>query len=93
MVVGAILAPVAVRADDLKNNSFTIQYDAQGIRSLKRTNDVHDTDYIQAGGSLGGAARGTTARRKTWAMPAPCARTQPSWRATPFSVSSRMAVC
>ena len=53
VVVGAILAPVAAHADDLKNNSFTIQYDAQGIRSLKRTADVHDTDYIQAGGSLG----------------------------------------
>jgi hypothetical protein len=49
--IGAVSLPAG--ADDLKNNSFTIQYDAQGIRSLKRTNDVHDTDYIQAGGALG----------------------------------------
>src|SRR5688572_32863230 len=54
LVVGAITAAVSPAAgDDLKNDAFTIQYDAQGIRSLKRTNDVHDTDYIQAGGSLG----------------------------------------
>ena len=46
-------ASTVAHADDLKNDAFTIQYDAQGIRSLKRTNDVHDTDYIQAGGSLG----------------------------------------
>ncbi len=52
--VGAILWLSSIAAaDDLKNESFTIQYDAQGIRSLKRTNDSHDTDYIQAGGSLG----------------------------------------
>ena len=44
---------VPAAADDLSNQSFTIQYDAQGIRSLKRTSDVHDTDYIQAGGALG----------------------------------------
>ena len=30
-----------------------MQYDASGIRSLKRTNDVADTDYIAANGSLG----------------------------------------
>src|SRR5688572_13021048 len=54
LVVGAITAAVSPAAgDDLKNDAFTIQYDAQGIRSLKRTNDLHDTDYIQAGGSLG----------------------------------------
>ena len=54
-VAGAILiaGPPVAAADDLKNESFTIQYDAQGIRSLKRTNDAHDTDYIQAGGALG----------------------------------------
>jgi uncharacterized protein DUF5695 len=53
-LIGAVMAISAVAAaDDLKNESFTIQYDAQGIRSLKRTNDVHDTDYIQAGGALG----------------------------------------
>ena len=51
----AVIAMVAgsASADDLSNQSFKIQYDAQGIRSLKRTNDVHDTDYIQANGALG----------------------------------------
>jgi hypothetical protein len=54
LVVGTIIATSTIAyADELKNGSFTIQYDAQGIRSLKRTSDVHDTDYIQAGGSLG----------------------------------------
>jgi hypothetical protein len=40
-------------AQDLSNNAFRIQYDESGIRSLKRTADVHDTDYIAANGSLG----------------------------------------
>ena len=40
-------------AQQLANPSFQIQYDAAGIRSLKRTNDVHDTDYIAANGTLG----------------------------------------
>lgn len=54
VVVSALGAvPLPAHADDLKNDAFTIQYDGQGIRSLKRTNDIHDTDYIQAGGALG----------------------------------------
>src|SRR5512142_3027128 len=40
-------------ADDLKNQSFTIQSDATGIRSLKRTGDTYDTDYVAANASLG----------------------------------------
>ena len=40
-------------ADDLVNNAFKLQYDATGIRSLKRTNDIHDTDYIAPNGALG----------------------------------------
>ena len=57
-VVAAVVTVVGASgsgafADDLKNGTFTIQYDGQGIRSLKRTNDTHETDYIQAGGSLG----------------------------------------
>ncbi len=56
VTVAAVLAFLGTHtaaADDLANQSFKIVYDAQGIRSLKRTNDVHDTDYIQANGSLG----------------------------------------
>lgn len=37
----------------LANASFRIEYDASGIRSLRRTNDRYDTDYIAAGGALG----------------------------------------
>ncbi|HVJ26338.1 MAG TPA: DUF5695 domain-containing protein [Vicinamibacterales bacterium] len=40
-------------AQDLSNKAFQIQYDDNGIRSLKRTGDVHDTDYILDNGRLG----------------------------------------
>jgi len=48
LLVGAVAG-----AQDLSNQAFRMQYDASGIRSLKRTNDVADTDYIAANGSLG----------------------------------------
>jgi len=40
-------------AAELANQAFRIQYDSSGIRSLKRVNDVHDTEYIGANGTLG----------------------------------------
>ena len=40
-------------AQSLSNSAFAIQYDASGVRSLKRTNDVHDTEYIAPNGTLG----------------------------------------
>ena len=43
----------AASAQELSNGAFQIQYDESGIRSLRRTNDVHDTDYIAANGRLG----------------------------------------
>jgi hypothetical protein len=46
-------APFAASAQDLDNAAFHIRYDATGIRSLKRTGDLYDTDYIAANGSLG----------------------------------------
>ena len=46
------LCPVA-GADDLANHSFKIQYDGNGIRSLRRTGDKYDTDYIAANTALG----------------------------------------
>jgi hypothetical protein len=52
LIASAALASPAV-AQDLSNQAFTIQYDATGIKSLKRTADVHDTDYIAANGRLG----------------------------------------
>jgi hypothetical protein len=48
----ALGAPAAI-ADTLANQAFRIEYDAGGIRSLKRANDVHDTDYIAANAALG----------------------------------------
>jgi hypothetical protein len=40
-------------AAELANKAFQIRYDSTGIRSLKRTNDVHDTEYLAANGALG----------------------------------------
>jgi hypothetical protein len=37
----------------LAGQAFRIEYDGSGIRSLARTNDVHDTNYIAANGRLG----------------------------------------
>lgn len=47
------MAAASAGADDLFNTAFRIQYDESGIRSLKRTGDVHDTDYIAENGRLG----------------------------------------
>jgi hypothetical protein len=40
-------------AAELSSRVFQIQYDGSGIRSLKRTNDLHDTEYLAANGILG----------------------------------------
>src|SRR5262245_27135264 len=48
----ALAASPAV-AQDLSNRSFHIQAGGSGITSLKRANDVHDTDYIAANSALG----------------------------------------
>ncbi|HXH05117.1 MAG TPA: DUF5695 domain-containing protein [Vicinamibacterales bacterium] len=37
----------------LANDLFEIRYDAGGIRSLTRTRDTYETEYIAAGGTLG----------------------------------------
>ncbi len=52
-VLGLIVLGFPSTAADLSNRAFQIQYDGSGIRSLKRTNDVHDTEYIGANGALG----------------------------------------
>jgi hypothetical protein len=52
-VVLLALSSASAGAQELSNNSFQIQYDESGIRSLRRANDVHDTDYIAANGRLG----------------------------------------
>ena len=45
--------PGDASAADFANQAFKIQYDDSGIRSLKRTNDIHDTEYLAANGILG----------------------------------------
>lgn len=51
----ALLGPESLAAaDQLASKTFRIQYDGTGIRSLRRADDVHDTEYIAANGSLGG---------------------------------------
>jgi hypothetical protein len=57
----------SARAQELSNEVFQLQYDESGIRSLKRTKDVHDTDYIGANGRLGRLlVRYRTARNGDW---------------------------
>jgi hypothetical protein len=64
--VGAQPAPPpssSAPAGRLVNGAFQIEHDASGIRSVKRTNDVYDTEYIAANGALGRLLvryRGTT---------------------------------
>src|SRR5262245_10831526 len=54
-------------AQQLANEAFQLQYDATGIHSLKRTNDVYDTDYIAANGALGRlVVRYRTTRNGDW---------------------------
>jgi len=48
-----LLAPSSALAQQISNDAFQIQYDESGIRSFRRTNDVHDTDYIAQNGRLG----------------------------------------
>jgi hypothetical protein len=50
---GAPASSPQAPAGELTNQLFQIRYDAAGIRSLRRVADVHDTDYIAAGGALG----------------------------------------
>ena len=43
----------SAHADELRNGVFNVQLDASGIKSLRRTNDTYDTEYIAANGTLG----------------------------------------
>ena len=68
-VVALLIGPSAhpAAAQQLTNESFQVQYDASGIHSLKRTNDLYDTDYIAANGSLGRlVVRYRSARNGDW---------------------------
>jgi hypothetical protein len=62
-----LLLPASVAAQNLRNSSFNIQYIDEGIVSLRRTNDVADTEYIANGGSLGPVvARYRTSPQGDW---------------------------
>ncbi len=62
-----LLLPAAAGAQELRNNAFNIRYDDEGIVSLRRTNDVADTEYIANGGSLGRVvARYRTSPQGEW---------------------------
>ncbi|HEX6465243.1 MAG TPA: hypothetical protein VFZ98_12350, partial [Vicinamibacterales bacterium] len=47
----ALAAPL--HADDLKNQTFELQYGPSGITSLRRAHDVADTEYVGPNGGLG----------------------------------------
>src|SRR5262245_4626250 len=53
LAVAALLITLSAAAQDLSNQSFTLKYDGTGIRSLKRTSDKYDTDYIAPNAALG----------------------------------------
>src|SRR6185437_13608333 len=62
-----LLLPAVVPAQSLRNGAFTVQYTDEGIVSLRRTNDVADTEYIAPGGSLGRVvARYRTSPQGEW---------------------------
>jgi hypothetical protein len=52
-VILSLLTAVPLHAQQLSNDAFQLQYDDSGVSSLRRSNDVHDTDYIAANGRLG----------------------------------------
>src|SRR5215471_13136808 len=61
------LLPALAGAENLRNGAFTVQYNDEGIVSLRHTDDVADTEYIASGGSLGRVvARYRTAPQGEW---------------------------
>ena len=62
-----LLLPAVAGAQNLRNSAFNIQYADEGIVSLRRTNDVADTDYIANGSALGPiVARYRTSPQGDW---------------------------
>src|SRR5581483_9834024 len=67
LAAALLLLPASIGAQTLRNNAFNIQYTDEGITSLRRTNDVADTEYIAPGGSLGRVvARYRTSPQGEW---------------------------
>lgn len=68
-IVVALLIPFAHAQDDgrLSGSIFEIRYSGEGITSLKRVDDRHDTNYIAPDSALGGLIiRYRTAGEKEW---------------------------
>jgi hypothetical protein len=62
-----LLLPAAAEGQNLRNSAFNIQYGDEGIVSLRRVNDVADTEYIANGGALGPVvARYRTSPQGDW---------------------------
>jgi len=95
-VMVALLMVAAVAgsssAQDLSNKAFQIQYDETGIRSFKRTGDVHDTDYIADNGRLGRLlVRYRTAPNGDWRELRELSMTgQPSGRSITYLLGARL---
>jgi Family of unknown function (DUF5695) len=53
LTAALFLLPITASAQTLRNQAFDIQYNDEGIVSLRRTNDIADTQYIANGGALG----------------------------------------
>jgi hypothetical protein len=62
-----LLLPVVAGAQNLRNNAFNVQYNDEGIVSLRHTNEVADTEYIANGSALGPVvARYRTSPQGDW---------------------------
>src|SRR5215471_14157145 len=67
LLAALLLLPAIAGAQSLRNSAFNVQYSDEGIVSLRRANDVADTEYIASGGSLGRVvARYRTAPQGEW---------------------------
>ncbi|HKD29367.1 MAG TPA: DUF5695 domain-containing protein [Xanthobacteraceae bacterium] len=67
LLAALLLLPAIAGAQSLRNSAFNVQYSDEGIISLRRTNDVADTEYIASGGSLGRVvARYRTSPQAEW---------------------------
>jgi hypothetical protein len=53
LITASFLAAIPATGQALHNEAFDIQYSDEGIKSLRRTNDVADTNYVASGGLLG----------------------------------------
>jgi hypothetical protein len=66
-VPALLLLSAIAGAQELRNSAFHVQYNDEGIVSLRRTNDVSGTEYIANGASFGRVvARYRTSPQGDW---------------------------